>query len=155
MSFQEAFNLTKGLTGSIMSSGPISKLGPDAESTQGTGLKITAPDGTQSTGVVDTSAGADYDAITKAYTDQGYKVEKLAAPQYASRAGSKDTGVYGDEGGAKMGAREYNQGLNLKRADVYGKYGMDDEAKRLRTASRQDAQDTTQRFQSFAHYELH
>lgn len=141
MTFQEAFNLTKGLTGSILSAKEVEKLGPDAEAVKGVGLKITAPDGTQSTGVVDPAAGGDFDAITKAYTDQGYKVEKLEAPQYAARSGSKDTGVYADENAAKMGARETNQGLKMKRADVYEKYGLEDKAKGLRAESRQDRLD--------------
>lgn len=147
MSFQEAFNLTRGLTGSILSAKEVEKLGPDAEAVKGVGLKITAPDGTQSTGVVDPAAGGDFDAITKAYTDQGYKVEKLEAPQYAARSGSKDTGVYADENAAKMGARETNQGLKMKRADVYEKYGLEDKAKGLRAESRQDRLDmqSTQR----------
>lgn len=147
LTFQEAFNLTKGLTGSILSAKEVEKLGPDAEAVKGVGLKITAPDGTQSTGVVDPAAGGDFDAITKAYTDQGYKVEKLEAPQYAARSGSKDTGVYADENAAKMGARETNQGLKMKRADVYEKYGLEDKAKGLRAESRQDRLDmqSTQR----------
>lgn len=141
LSFQEAFNLTNKVTGGLMASREVEKLGPDAEAVKGVGLKITAPDGTQSTGVLDPAAGGDFDAVTKAYADQGYKVEKLEAPQYASRAGSKDTGVYADENAAKMKSREDNQGLNLKRADVYEKHGLEDKAKGLRTEARQDRLD--------------
>lgn len=140
MSFQDAFNLTKGLTGSVMASREVDKLGPDAEATRGQGLQITnRATGEVSKGLID--PGADYETIRQQYEQAGYTAERSETPQYAARAGSRDVGVYATEAEAKSKSRTENFGLMRKRADVHEKYFDDDRAKQLRKDARQGEQD--------------
>lgn len=111
-------------------------LGSEAGAVKGTGLKITAPDGTVSTGVVDDAT--DFDTVGKQYEAAGYKVERMAEPQYAARSGEgrDHGGTYATEAEAEAGSRKVNYGLTRKKADVYSAQGLDDQAKEMRKEAR-------------------
>lgn len=86
----------------------LKDIGGAAKTTEGVGIKITDRDGNTSTAVVDPGAGGNLDASIKQYQDAGYTVERLDAPQFANRVGSRDVGVFADKGVAESGRVGYN-----------------------------------------------
>lgn len=151
--FERAYGITKGVMADFAKSkaeGEIKTLGADASAVQGTGLKVGGDEGVVTGQGVDENGNAisGEDAYRQAYARAGMDAPEIetTGTKYAARAGEgKDYGVYDSELAAEAGSRKANHGLLRKKADIYQKNGMTEEATGLRrearVGERQDSQD--------------
>jgi hypothetical protein len=80
------------------------------------------------------------DAYRQAYARAGIDAPEIEqqGKGYAARSGEgRDHGLYDTEAAAESGSRKVNYGLAKKRADVYDKHGLTEEARGMRRDARQ------------------
>lgn len=143
--FSKAYGITKGVMKDYSKSkaeGEVRSLGEDAEAVSGDQLSVGGDVGLVRSGGIDADGNAisPEDAYRQAYERAGMEAPEIESQGkgYAARSGEgKDYGVYDTEAAAESGSRKANYGLSKKRADVYDKHGLTDEAAGMRKDARQ------------------